>query len=83
MSPRVPSGETKMISEPLVRSTQMVHLSLLRISTISKWTELSFEPQHLGVPSGASKTISELRCIWLELCTCLALTLTQYPIGKK
>jgi hypothetical protein len=30
-----------------------------KISSISKWTELSHEPHHLGVPSGASKTTSE------------------------
>jgi hypothetical protein len=36
-----------------------VHLSCVKISTISEWTELSLEPRHLGVPSGASKMISE------------------------
>ena len=49
----------KMISEPMVRSTQTVHLSCIQISTICKWTELSLEPRHLGVPSIASKMISE------------------------
>jgi hypothetical protein len=43
----------------MVRSTQIVHLSCVKISTISEWTELSLEPRHLGVPSGASKMISE------------------------
>jgi hypothetical protein len=28
-------------------------------TTISKWTKLSLEPQYIGVPSGASKMISE------------------------
>jgi hypothetical protein len=63
MTPRhlgVPSGESKMISEPMVRSTQTVHLSCVKIRTISKQTELSLEPRHLEVPSDASKTIYEL-----------------------
>jgi hypothetical protein len=49
----------KMISEPMVFLTQTVHLSCVKISTISKWTELSLEPHHQGVPSGASKMIYE------------------------
>ena len=55
----VPSGVSKMISEPMVRSTQTVQLSYVKISTISKWGELSIEPCHLGVPSGMSKAIYE------------------------
>jgi len=55
----VPSGVSKMISEPLVRSTQTVQLSCVKISMISKWGELSLEPRHLGAPSGASKAISK------------------------
>jgi hypothetical protein len=56
----VPSTVSKMISEPVVRSAQTMHLSCVKISTISN--ELSQHPQephHLGVPSGASKMISE------------------------
>ena len=45
--------------EPMIRSTQTVHLSCVKISTISKRGELSLEPSHLGVPSGASIAISE------------------------
>jgi hypothetical protein len=41
----------------MVCSTQSVHLSYAKISTISKQTELSLEPRHLGVPSGVSKMI--------------------------
>ena len=102
----VPSGASKMISEPMVRSAQTMHRSCAKISTISKRTKTSFhmsfvtyeyhwvrpkrylsvwyvwrkpctylaltqtpspnrpteiphDPRHLGVPSGASKTISE------------------------
>ena len=56
----VPAGASKMIFEPMVRSTHTVHLSCVKISTICKWTELSLEPRHLGVPLGASKIISKL-----------------------
>ena len=55
----VPSGVSKMIFEPMVHSTQTMQLSCVKISTISKWVELSLEPHHLGVPSGASKVISK------------------------
>jgi hypothetical protein len=43
----------------MVRSMQIVHLSCVKISTISKRTKLSLEHHHLGVPSGASKVIFE------------------------
>ena len=51
-----------MISEPMVRSAQTVHLTYVKVSTISKRTEneLPLEPRHQGVPSGASEIISEL-----------------------
>ena len=57
----VPSGESKTMSEPIVHSTQTVHLSCIKINTISKQTEneLPLEPRHLVAPSGASKMISE------------------------
>jgi hypothetical protein len=42
----VPSGASKMISELVIRLAQIVHLSYVKISTISKWTEMSF---HLGL----------------------------------
>jgi hypothetical protein len=37
----VPSGASKMISEPMVHLVQTVHLSCIKISTISKQTEVS------------------------------------------
>ena len=56
----VPSGASKMISEPMVRSTQTVHLSCVKIAMSEKdRNELPLEPHHLVVPSSASKTISE------------------------
>ena len=47
--------------EPMVRLAQTVHLSCVKVSTISKWTEneLPLEPCHLGVPSGVSEIIYE------------------------
>jgi hypothetical protein len=39
---RVPFGVLKVISEPVVHSAQAVHLSCLRINTISKRTDTSF-----------------------------------------
>jgi hypothetical protein len=38
----VPSGVTKMISKPMVRSALIMHLSCVKSSTISKQTETSF-----------------------------------------
>jgi hypothetical protein len=38
----VPSGASKMIPEPMVRSAEIVHLSCVKISTISKQTKTSF-----------------------------------------
>ena len=55
----VPSGASKTIFEPMLRLTQTVHLSYIKISTIPKQAELSLETRHLGLPSGASKTISK------------------------
>ena len=57
----VPLCASKTMSEPIVHSTQTVHLSCIKINTISKQTEneLPLEPRHLVVPSGAFKTISE------------------------
>jgi hypothetical protein len=45
----------------MVCSAQAVHLSSVKISTISKRTEstLLVVPHYPGVPSGVSKTISE------------------------
>ena len=50
-----------MISEPMVHSAQTVHLTYVKVSTISKQTEneLPLEPCHRGVPTGASEVIFE------------------------
>jgi hypothetical protein len=56
----VPSGASKTIFAPMVRSTQTEHLSCVKINTSSNMdqNEHPLEPRHLGVPLGASKTIS-------------------------
>jgi hypothetical protein len=38
----VPLGASKMISEPMIRSAQTVHLSCAEINIITKLTEMSF-----------------------------------------
>ena len=57
----VPSGASKMIYEPTLRSTQTVLPDCVKISTISEKdrNELPLEPRHLVVPFGVSKMISE------------------------
>jgi hypothetical protein len=43
----VPSGVSKMIYEPMVRSAQTVHLHSAKINTFSKWTQPSFPLTHV------------------------------------
>jgi hypothetical protein len=81
----VPSGVSNMISEPMVHSTQTMHLSCIKITTISKQTEneLSLEPRLLGVPSGVPKMISVPMVVWHKPCPYLSLTLALSPNKKK
>jgi hypothetical protein len=53
-------GAPKMISEPMVRSAQTMHLSWAETNTTSKRTEnkLPLEIHYLGVLSGVPKAIS-------------------------
>jgi hypothetical protein len=39
----VQSGASKMIYEPMVRLPQTMYISCVKINTISKWTEMSFQ----------------------------------------
>ena len=43
----VPSGAFKMISEPMVRLAQTVHLSCTDTNTVSKWKEARFRMTHV------------------------------------
>jgi hypothetical protein len=55
-------GASKTIFQPMVRSTQTVHPSCIKISNISKWTKRSFQLSlvtYQGVSSGSSEMISE------------------------
>jgi hypothetical protein len=42
----VPSGVSKMISQPILRFVQTMHLSCAEINTISKQTETSLHLTH-------------------------------------
>ena len=58
----VPSGASKMFSEPMVHFMQTVHLSCPDTNIVFKRTERSEspnDPRHLGIPLSASKMISE------------------------
>jgi hypothetical protein len=43
----VQSGASKLISEPMLRLAQTVHLSCFEINIISKWTEVTFHLMHI------------------------------------
>ena len=55
----VPSGASKMISEPMVRSTQTVDLSSIDTNNVSKQKEARFQMTHVTLELSVSKTISE------------------------
>ena len=81
----VPLGASKTISDPMVRSTQTVHLSCIKISTISKRTETRF---HLSPVTNwyhqvRPKQYLSLCYVWRKPCTYLALTLTPSPNGPN
>jgi hypothetical protein len=44
---QVPSSASKMVSEPMVCSVQIVHLSYTDTNTISKQTEMRFHMIHV------------------------------------
>jgi hypothetical protein len=74
----VPSGASKMIAEPMVQSAQTMHLSCVKISTVSKRTETSF---HFSLITSEChrvhpKWLLSMWHIWCKPCTYLALTLT-------
>jgi hypothetical protein len=43
---RVQSGASKMITDPMVRLVQTMHLSCTDTNTVSKWTETRFTMTH-------------------------------------
>jgi hypothetical protein len=79
----VPSGASKMISKPAVRSAQTVHLSCVKISTISKRTESSI---HLSLVTKERHQVRPKRFLILwhvrrKPCTYLASRLALYQIN--
>ena len=81
----VQSGASKIISKPKVRLAQTVHLSCIKISTISKQTKTSFrlslitQNYHRVHP----KRFLSRWYVWHKPCTYLASTLTPSPNGPK
>jgi hypothetical protein len=78
-------GASEMISEPTVRLAQTVHLSLIKITTVSKRTETSF---HLSLITWEyhpvrPKQFLRLWYICRKPCTYLALKLTLSLNGPK
>ena len=56
----VPSGASKMISEPMVRlANPCTYLTSTLTPSPNGPNEIPHDPRHLGVPLGASKMISE------------------------
>jgi hypothetical protein len=81
----VPSDATNTIFEPTVRSTQTMHQSCIKSSTISKLTEPNF---HLSLVTQESHRMrpKQFLCRWYvrcKPCTYLALTLTLSPNWLK
>jgi hypothetical protein len=80
-----PSGASKTIFEPMARSTQTVHLSCVKISTISKQTKASI---HLSLITleyhrVRPKRFLSLWYVWHKPSTYFAPILTLSPNGPK
>jgi hypothetical protein len=79
----VPSGASKMMSKPALRSAHTMHLSCIKISTITKRTESSI---HLSL---VTKEYHEVRPKWFlslwyvqrKACTYLASRLALYQMN--
>ena len=81
----VPSGGSKLFSKHMVCSMQTMHLSCIRIITISKLTDPSF---HLSLFTQEYQIVRpkwflRLWCIRHKLCTYHALKLTMSTNGLK
>jgi hypothetical protein len=80
-----PSGVPKMIYEPMVHSTQIVHLWCIEINTISKWTETSFQFTHVTQEFHrvCPKRLPCPWCVRRKPYTYITPTLTLSPNGPK
>jgi hypothetical protein len=76
---------SKMIFEPMVCSAQTVHLSCVKVSSISKQPEISFHLSLITEEYNRARPKWFLsRCyVWRKLWTYLSLTLTLSPNGPK
>jgi hypothetical protein len=81
----VPSGASKMISEPMVCLAQTMLLPCTDTNTLSKWTETRFHVTHITKEFHRvhPKWFLSVWCIWPKPSTFLALTLTLYLNGAK
>jgi hypothetical protein len=81
----VPSGASKTIFKPMVRSAHTVHLSCVKISTISKRTETSFQlsPITLVYHRERPKRFLTIWYVSCKPCTYLVIMLTLSPCGPK
>jgi hypothetical protein len=81
----VPSGASKMIFEPMECSAQTVHLSCVKISTVSIWNEMSFHlsPKTKEYHRVRPKQFLSVWYVWRKPCTYFALTLTPSLNGPK
>ena len=77
----VPSGASKMISDPIVCSTQTMHRSCVKISTISKRTKTRFQLSFITYEYHRVRPKRYLSqwYVWRKLCSYLALTLAPSP----
>jgi hypothetical protein len=81
----VPSGVSKIISKPVVRLTQTMHLSCTQTNTISKMIEMRFYMTHVTLEFHRVHPNRFLR-IWYVCCKLwiyLAPILTLSPNGPK
>jgi hypothetical protein len=81
----VPSGASKMISEPRVRLAQTMHLSCTDTNTISKQKEERFHTTHFsyGFHHMCPKLFPSLQHIRRKPCVYLASWLALSPNGPK
>jgi hypothetical protein len=81
----LPSGVSKMISEPMVRLAQTMHLSCTETNTISKRIKMIFYMTHVTLEFHRVRPNRFLRLwyVWCKLWIYLAPILTPSPNGPK
>jgi hypothetical protein len=81
----VPSGASKTIYEPMVRLTQIEHLSCPDANTVSKQIETRFHMTHINLEFHRVPPILflSLRCVRRKPCTNLAPRVALSPNGPN